>query len=162
MTAFSTDHFRNGRFNFPESKRTLNGKEITKFINFSGSLDDDSYYLDTENRYYRLIMKEFNDRKSLYQLRKYRVRVKDPGVCPTLTANMGLGGHNVPFIHDSKGLRKLTEFECLKLQGFPKSFTFPEDVPRAKRYVQVGNSIAVPVASMISQKVKEKIEKEMI
>lgn len=75
---------------------------------------------------------------------------------------MGLGGHNVPFIHDAKGLRKLTEFECLRLQGFPAGYTFPDEVLRAKRYVQVGNSIAVPVVALLAQAVKEKIEKERL
>ena len=26
--------------------------------------------------------------------------------CPTLTANMGGGGHNVPFVLDDQGIRK--------------------------------------------------------
>ena len=85
------------------------------------------------------------------------MRVKDPSVCPTLTANMGLGGHNVPFVVDVKGLRKLTEHECLRLQAFPDWFEFPEDVPRAKRYMQIGNSVVPPVVALLAEKIKEKI-----
>lgn len=161
MVAFSIDHFKNGKINFP-SQKDENAKNLTDYIDFSGSQDDDSYYLPEENRYHKMISNEVEDKTCIYQLRKFLVRVKEPGVCPTLTANMGLGGHNVPFIHDAKGLRKLTEFECLRLQGFPAGYTFPDEVPRAKRYIQIGNSIAVPVATLLAQAVKEKIEKERL
>lgn len=139
MVAFSTDHFRNGKIDFPTQKNKQ-PKRLENYIDFSGSLDDVSYYLPEDNRYYKMISKEVEDKTCIYQLRKFLVRVKEPGVCPTLTANMGLGGHNVPFIHDAKGLRKLTEYECLSLQGFPKDFEFPDEVIRSKRYTQIGNS----------------------
>ncbi|MDP1681820.1 MAG: DNA (cytosine-5-)-methyltransferase [Burkholderiales bacterium] len=161
MVALSIDHFKNGKLNFPNQKNE-NVKNLANYIDFSGSLDDDSYYLPEENRYHKMISNEVEDKACIYQLRKFLVRVKEPGVCPTLTANMGLGGHNVPFIHDAKGLRKLTEFECLRLQGFPAGYTFPDEVLRAKRYIQVGNSIAMPVAALLAQAVKEKIEKERL
>lgn len=161
MVALSIDHFKNGKVNFP-NQTNESAKNLQDYIDFSSSLDDDSYYLPEENRYHKMISNEVEDKACIYQLRKFLVRVKEPGVCPTLTANMGLGGHNVPFIHDAKGLRKLTEFECLRLQGFPKGYTFPDEVPRAKRYIQVGNSIAVPVATLLAQAVKEKIEKERL
>jgi DNA (cytosine-5)-methyltransferase 1 len=159
MVALSIDHFKNGRVNFPNQKNQ-SPKNLADYIDFSGEIDDTTYYLHEENRYHKMISNEVEDKSCIYQLRKFLVRVKDPGVCPTLTANMGLGGHNVPFIHDAKGLRKLTEFECLRLQGFPESYTFPDEVTRAKRYIQVGNSIAVPVAALLAKAVKEKIEKE--
>lgn len=159
MVAFAVDRFRSGRFQFP-SKRHEGPKDLSKFINFDGSVDDDSYYLPPDNRYYRMISKEKGDKTCIYQLRKYLVRVKDEGACPTLTANMGLGGHNVPFIRDAKGLRKLTEYECLKLQGFPETFIFPEEIIRYKRYMHVGNSVAVPIAELLAGAVKEKIQRE--
>jgi len=161
MVALSIDHFKNGKVNFPNQKNEC-AKNLADYIDFSSSLDDDSYYLPEENRYHKMISNEVDDKNCIYQLRKFLVRVKEPGVCPTLTANMGLGGHNVPFIHDAKGLRKLTEFECLRLQGFPVGYTFPDEVLRAKRYIQVGNSIAVPVAALLAQAVKEKIKKERL
>ncbi len=159
MVAFSIDCFRNGRIAFP-TNRDDRPKDLTKYIDFSGSIDDASYYLPDGNRYHKMITERVEDKTCIYQLRKFLVRVKEPGVCPTLTANMGLGGHNVPFIVDAKGLRKLTEYECLKLQGFPESFVFPEEVIRSKRYVQIGNSVAVPVAQLLAVAVKEKIRRE--
>jgi DNA (cytosine-5)-methyltransferase 1 len=161
MIALSIDKFKNGKFAFP-SKRDYHEKNLAEYINFSGSLEDLSYYLPDENRYRNMLSKKMDDKACIYQLRKFLVRVKDPGVCPTLTANMGLGGHNVPFIHDGRGIRKLTEYECLKLQGFPSNFTFPDDVPRAKRYEQIGNSVVVPVAELLALAVKEKILMERL
>lgn len=161
MVALSIDHFKNGKVSFP-SQKDESVKSLADYIDFSSSLEDNSYYLPEENRYHKMISNEVEDKTCIYQLRKFLVRVKEPGVCPTLTANMGLGGHNVPFIHDAKGLRKLTEFECLRLQGFPAGYTFPEEVQRAKRYIQVGNSIAVPVVALLAKAVKEKIEKERL
>ncbi len=159
MVAFNTDRFRNGRFHFPDRKSEA-PKDLSKFIDFDRTMPDDSYYLPEGNRYHKMISKEVEDKTRIYQLRKYLVRAKGPGVCPTLTANMGLGGHNVPFIHDSKGLRKLTEYECLRLQGFPNDFVFPEEVPRYKRYTQVGNSVAVPIANLLAAEIADKITKE--
>lgn len=159
MVAFSTAAFRNGKFEFPQVRVSAK-KNLADYIDFSGSLEDDSYYLHEENRYHKMITEKVDDPCCIYQLRKFLVRVKEAGVCPTLTANMGLGGHNVPFIIDAKGLRKLTEFECLRLQGFPDDFVFPEEVTRPKRYMQVGNSVVPPVAALLAEKVREKIMRE--
>ena len=160
MVAFSINKFMNGNIEFP-IKKNRSKKDLSKFIDFAGSIDDERYYLSKENRYYKMINKEADSKDCIYQLRKYLVRTKEPGVCPTLTANMGLGGHNVPFIFDSKGLRKLTEYECLRLQGFPKSFSFPDEVIKYKRYLQVGNAVSVPIAKLVANKVKEKMIKDL-
>lgn len=155
MVALSIDHFSSGRFDFP-SEPSPDPKNLRDYIGYDAKVDDE-YYLNDENKYYKMISGAVTNRECLYQLRKYEVRAKEPGVCPTLTANMGLGGHNVPFIMNGKGLRKLTEYECLSLQGFPKHFTFPDSVPRAKRYTQVGNAIAVPVAELLAKQVRDKL-----
>lgn len=158
MVALSMEHFRTGRFTFPSEKNTEK-KEMRRYVNFEGHVEDE-YYLPDANRYAQMISKTVTDRECLYQLRKYEVRPKEPGVCPTLTANMGLGGHNVPFIMNGRGLRKLTELECLKLQGFPATFRFPITVPRAKRYVQVGNAVTVPVAQLLAEGVRARLLEE--
>ena len=156
MVAFSTDHFRSGRFKFPHAKSQA-AKRLEDYVDFSSEMSRD-YYLPEDNRYYKMIMSSVNEERRVYQLRKYLVRVKEPNVCPTLTANMGEGGHNVPFVYTSYGLRKLTERECLALQGFPGSFSFPDDVPRAHRYKQVGNAVSVPVAELIASQIVAKFE----
>lgn len=159
IIAFLSDHFKNGRIDLTLTPdRTP--KNLINYINFHGNLEDDTYYLNEENRYFKMITDKIDDPYCIYQLRKYLVRVKESGVCPTLTANMGLGGHNVPFIFDRRGLRKLTEHECLKLQGFPEEYKFPETVSRPKRYQQVGNSVVPLVIEKIAMRVREKIEQE--
>jgi DNA (cytosine-5)-methyltransferase 1 len=158
MIAFSMDEFKSGRFTFPQ--KVLNKqKQLGNYIDFTGTQKDE-YYLPDENRYHQMISRKVTDTRRIYQLRKYEVRAKPPNVCPTLTANMGLGGHNVPFIIDSRGLRKLTEHECLRLQGFDE-FEFPSNVPRARRYTQVGNSVTVPVAELVAQQVVAKFRLEL-
>lgn len=160
MVAFSIDHFKNGKLEFPLIRSTT-PKNLADFIDFAGVQHDD-YYLPEENRYHKMITNEVDDKNCIYQLRKFLVRVKNPGVCPTLTANMGLGGHNVPFIHDARGLRKLTEYECLRLQGFPETYEFPEELVRSRRYMHIGNSVAVPMAALLAKCVREKIDKERL
>ena len=161
MVAFATNRFKNGKLTFDFPKKTEE-KNISNFISFDGKIEDDYYYLDTNNKYYKMITDKIVDPASILQLRKYEVRDKGSNVVPTLTANMGQGGHNVPFITDKRGLRKLTEYECLKIQGFPDSFVFPAEVPRAKRYQQVGNSVVPPLITLLAKSIKEKIEKERL
>lgn len=155
MVALSTVHFNSGRFSFPQEGQIL-PKDLSRFINFETDVSSE-YYLPKDNRYYHMIQGAAVSDRQIYQLRKYLVRAKEPGVCPTLTANMGLGGHNVPFVFAPSGLRKLTEYECLALQGFPEEFRFPDNVPWAKRYTQVGNAVAVPVALRLAECVKAKL-----
>lgn len=161
MVAFATNKFRNGKLQL-DLPIASNQKTLEKYINFESEIEDDSYYLDRNNKYYQMIMAKIDDPRSVLQLRKYEVRDKGINMVPTLTANMGQGGHNVPFILDKKGLRKLTEYECLKIQGFPDDFVFPEEVPRAKRYQQVGNAVVPPLISLLTQAIKKKIEMERL
>ena len=160
MVALSMDAFRSGRFDFP-MQTDSEPKNMRRYVDFDRQVDDE-YYLPSENKYFKMITKTVDNRECLYQLRKYEVRAKELGVCPTLTANMGLGGHNVPFIMNGHGLRKLTEYECLRLQGFPDNFEFPDEVPRAKRYVQVGNAVTVPVAKLMADNVWNRLKEEIV
>ena len=86
---------------------------------------------------------------SIYQYRRYYIRENKNGVCPTLTANMGTGGHNVPLILDKDGVRKLTPRECFNFQGYPQSFILPK-ISDAALYKQAGNSVPVNVLSRIA------------
>ena len=88
----------------------------------------------------------------IYQYRRYYVRENTSGVCPTLTANMGSGGHNVPLIKESAGIRKLTPRECFNLQGFPQSYQLP-DCSDSKLYKLAGNAVSVPVVEAIANNI---------
>lgn len=86
----------------------------------------------------------------IYQWRHSYIRQNKSGVCPTLTANMGTGGHNVPLIRDDKGIRKLTPRECARVQGFPDSYILP-NLADSFLYKQIGNSVSVPVVYRIAK-----------
>ena len=156
LVAFSTDQFWDGAMRWPARIASIE-KRLEDYVDFDG-LVDESYYLDRDNKYYRMIDGLRSEDHEIYQLRKYIVRPKVKGICPTLTANMGKGGHNVPFIFSPRGLRKLTEFECARLQGFDDIFEFPDEVPRHARYTQIGNSVAPPIAERIGQAITEKLK----
>ena len=86
--------------------------------------------------------------------RKTCVRENKNNVCPTLTANMGGGGHNVPLLKDKKGIRRLTPRECFNLQGFPADYKLP-DVCDSALYKLAGNAVSVPVVRLIAEKIKD-------
>lgn len=86
----------------------------------------------------------------VYQWRRQYVRENKKGVCPTLTANMGMGGHNVPIIKDKKGIRKLTPLECARIQGFPNDYSLP-NIADSALYKQFGNSVSVPVIEAVAK-----------
>ena len=90
---------------------------------------------------------------TVYQWRRKYVRENKSSVCPTLTANMGTGGRNVPLIKDTHGIRKLTPRECFSLQGFPKSFKLPKNLANSHLYKQAGNSVSVPVVKRIAERI---------
>ena len=109
-------------------------------------------YLPKENRYYKMISREMDKGESMenvYQLRRSYVREKKQGLCPTLTANMGIGGHNVPFVRDEWGIRKMSVSEVASLQGFEAvESLFPDAVPEQERYRLVGNAACVHLTSL--------------
>lgn len=89
----------------------------------------------------------------IYQYRRYYVRENMGGVCPTLTANMGTGGHNVPLLKDASGIRKLTPRECFNFQGYPSSFILPSSLNDSALYKQAGNTVPVTVISRIADEI---------
>jgi len=111
---------------------------------------DDKYYYNKDHRYYLLLKESMKSNQTVYQWRRRYVRENKSNVCPTLTANMGTGGHNVPLIIDNFGIRKLTPKECTRFQGFPENFKFPQEMANSHCYKQVGNSVVVPVIKRIA------------
>jgi DNA (cytosine-5)-methyltransferase 1 len=139
------DHKKTAAFDFPGTiPLTRNFREFT-----AEEADDKYYYNDKP--LYEKIKNDINSELTVYQWRRHYVRANKKGVCPTLTANMGTGGHNVPLIKNSKGIRKLTPMECFLLQGFPKSFKLPKELADSHLYHQAGNSVTVPVIERIAK-----------
>ncbi len=117
---------------------------------------DEKYYYDGKPLAEKL--KDYEIRQgSVYQWRRVYVRENKKGVCPTLTANMGQGGHNVPIIRDNKGIRKMTPLECARIMGF-YDIKLPNDLSDAKLYMQMGNSVVVPVINRIAENIKKAVQ----
>ncbi len=94
-----------------------------------------------------------DDPDTVYQWRRKYVRKNMSGVVPTLTANMGEGGHNVPLVLTHTGIRKLTAHECFNTQGFPLDFNLPSDTAESRLYKQAGNSVCVEVIHRIAENI---------
>ena len=108
---------------------------------------------------YKKLKEEITNKKTIYQWRRMYVRENKSNVCPTLTANMGTGGHNVPLIKDNYGIRKLTPRECIRFQGFPDNFILP-DIARTQLYKQIGNSVTVPVITKVAEEIISSLNKK--
>jgi len=135
------------------------------FSNISPTLD--AHYAHTGGGA-RPYVAEINPNITIAQWRRgYFRQYKSEGV-PTLTANMGTGGHNVPFVRavmaptdneEKIAIRKLTPVECERLQGFPDDFTkYYSDgtlVSDAERYERCGRTITIPVVEAIGRKLHD-------
>lgn len=137
------------KFSFPEKVK------LTKTIHDcleEKEVDDKYYYNDKP--LYEVLKKEVKKRDTVYQWRRKYVRENKNNVCPTLTANMGMGGHNVPLVLNGKGIRKLTPRECANFQGFPKNYKLP-NIADSHLYKQFGNSVSIPVIQRIAENMRK-------
>lgn len=137
------------RFNF--DLPTIEKGNISDFME---SNIPDKYYYSDKYKVYDMIQSNVHKNISdnvIYQYRRYYVRENKSNCCPTLTANMGGGGHNVPIIKDNIGIRKLTPRECFNLQGFPKDYKLPK-LSDSALYKLAGNAVSVPVITFVSEK----------
>lgn len=145
------------RFPFPITEKLT--RSIHDIIDDKN--EDEKLFYRPGHLYYDRLDKAMTSRDTVYQWRRVYVRENKSNMCPTLTANMGEGGHNVPLIRTSKGIRKLSPEECLGFQGFPveKGFKYPNTIAQSKKYKQAGNSVTEPliekVASQIIKILKE-------
>ena len=102
------------------------------------------------------------DPRNIYQLRRSYVREKQDGLCPTLTANMGRGGHNVPFVKDQWGIRRLSVQEIARLQGFQFAGIeqiFPDQVSSPDRYRLLGNAVCPSLSYQVAQQTSQILRK---
>ena len=136
-------------FTFPD-KVALN-KTIHDCID--NSVCDKKYIYTEKMSHYAELLENIISKDSIYQWRRRYVRENKSGLCPTLTANMGTGGHNVPLILTDYGIRKLTPKECLNFQGFPAEYYFPESNAMSANYKQAGNSVAVPLIEKVCKEI---------
>jgi DNA (cytosine-5)-methyltransferase 1 len=111
----------------------------------------DKYYYKEGTKAWELVGPMQMEPDTVYQYRRVYIRENKSGECPTLTANMGHGGHNVPLVVDAAGKRKLTPRECFRFQGFPDSFVLPS-LSDSKLYALAGNAVSVPVVELVASR----------
>ena len=136
-------------------KRTTSNKPITEFLQ-TKEVPENFFYRQDKYMYNEL-RKTMKSKDTLYQWRRQYVRENKNNKCPTLTANMGTGGHNVPLVVTDDGYRKLTPRECFNFQGFPKSYKLPNDMANSHLYKQAGNAVSVPLISKLADSIKKAI-----
>lgn len=115
-------------------------------------IDEKLYYTPSDNIYEKIVS-SITKPNTVYQFRRHYVRENKSNVCPTLTANMGTGGHNIPIILDDKGIRKLSPRECFNFQGYQSSFKLPPGLSNSQAYKQAGNSVTVPVIKLLAKEI---------
>ena len=143
-------------FDFPKPIPLTN--HLDSVIDFNNKVDD-KYYYTSSCPFYNELLANVTSSDTCYQWRRIYVRENKSKLCPTLTANMGMGGHNVPIIRTNNGeIRKLTPRECFNLQGFPNDFKLPENISNGALYKQAGNSVAVTVIKRIADEISKAIK----
>ena len=151
MVAFR-NKLAHDNFEFPKKSNTR--KNIQDLLD--NEVAEKYYYKKT--KYYPELKRTMRNPNTVYQWRRKYVRENKNGLCPTLTANMGMGGHNVPLIIDKQDIRKMIPRECLRFQGFPEDFKIPNSLPDSALYKQAGNSVSVPVIYKIALNIKQSYE----
>lgn len=149
IVAFDPNQVENyANFKFPsEIKLTKTIHDILE----KGKQADNLYY-KKDHQYYPELKKAMISKDTVYQWRRVYARENKSNVCPTLTANMGTGGHNVPLIKDDFGIRKLTPKECFLFQGYPENYILP-NLANSKLYMQAGNSVTTTLIERISNEI---------
>jgi DNA (cytosine-5)-methyltransferase 1 len=138
-------------------------RTLSDCIGFDVPQDRKYYYNNKNCGFFSTLERDMTKPNTIYQWRRVYVRENKSNVCPTLTANMGTGGHNVPLILSTANspfghIRKLTPRECFNLQGFPDSYVLPSDLSNVHLYKQAGNSVVVPVINRIAEKIFETLK----
>lgn len=140
------------RFEFPP---ILRGTDCLPIRDFLEQKVDEKYFYEHSKIFDKIkddIKDDITTTNTVYQYRRHYVRENKSGNVPTLTANMGTGGHNVPLIKCDGKIRKLTPRECFSFQGFPMTYTISGlGLADAKLYKLAGNAISVCVVEKIAE-----------
>lgn len=92
------------------------------------------------------------------------------GNCPTIPARAREDGSGQPVISDSdQSIRRLTEIECERLQGFPPEWTAIgnydgeiKKVSATQRYKCLGNAVSVPVVKAVSESILSVYQNQLV
>jgi DNA (cytosine-5)-methyltransferase 1 len=80
---------------------------------------------------------------------------------PSISSRYGTGGDNIPYVNN---IRRLTEIECERLQGFPDDWTKYgnyngkiSEIVKTQRYKMLGNAITCKMVELIGKKIIKNI-----
>lgn len=140
--------FRDERpFTFPEPQPLTLG--IQDLLEPSVSSE---YFITDAHKYYEPIVSGVTDPNTVYQWRWSYLRKNKSNLCPTITA-----GCSVPtLVKTDKGVRKLTERELFRFQGFPDTYHLP-DLSYRQLHHQAGNSVSVPVITALASAISNNL-----
>ena len=96
-----------------------------------------------------------SDMTVIHQLPRGKNKGADLKICPTISSN-AFQENNLLC-----GIRKLTEIECERLQGFPDNWTqygtYKDKIKRiskTQRYKLIGNAVTVDIVELIAKRLK--------
>jgi len=152
------------KFNFPLGKK--NGKIIEDILENDVDI---KYYLSQQ--YYNTLKEHRRRHEAKGNGFGYQI-INHKGIANTIVCG-GMGkernlvkdkitykswkeGYDPYKFKNNEGVRKMTEKEWAKLQGFPDDFQFPVSMTQA--YKQLANSVPVPVIKAIALKMKKSLE----
>jgi DNA (cytosine-5)-methyltransferase 1 len=160
MAALSWEHFDTNEFRFPDPVDET--RDYREFLDLDVPAEDWCYFpADSKWGQMFQVAMESGDPERVYHLRRHYVREIKRPMIPTLTANMGDGGHNIPVIRDKWGIRKLTVRECLRLQGITEGdILFPKDLSRSQQYKQIGNAVTVPLVHKLATECRRQLDRQ--
>ncbi len=142
------------RFVFPEERKL----KRDAFSYFDKERQLDHYYMDGHRKWDEMIA-YMTDRHRIYRFTDWGLSRGRDGICPTLLAAMGSPYERIPFFFDDFSIRKITQREAARLQGFPEDFQFPIQKTPKQVYKQIGNSVCVPIVKEIAENIIRTIEK---
>lgn len=135
-------------FEFPK-----NQSECLPIRDFLEEKVPDKYFYENSKIFDKIkteIKDDITNTNTVYQYRRHYTRENKSNRVPTLTANMGTGGHNVPLIKYNGKIRKLTPRECFSFQGFSDEYIiYGLGLSDSKLYKLAGNAISVCVVEKI-------------
>lgn len=136
------------KFCFPH-ERPL---ERDAFSYFEKERQPEKYYMDTHKKWDEM-MAYMDDRHRIYRFTDWGISRGRDGICPTLLAAMGSPYERIPFFYDDYSVRKITQIEAARLQGFPESFEWLIKKTPKQVYKQIGNSVCVPIVKEIADNI---------
>lgn len=143
-------------FTFPQKR------PLTKdaFECFDKEEQPASYYMDKHKKWDEM-MAYMDDRHRIYRFTDWGLSRGRDGICPTLLAAMGSPYERIPFFYDAFSVRKITQREAARLQGFPETFVFPIERTPKQVYKQIGNSVCVPIVKEIADSILISMKAEL-